>query len=38
MKTQAWWKAVTAEAPVAVPRMATRQATPRATPIWRVMA
>ena len=38
MKAQAWWKAVTAVAPVAVPRMATRQATPRAMPIWRVMA
>ena len=37
MKIQAWWKAVTAEAPVAVPRMATRPATPSAMPIWRVM-
>ncbi len=37
MKNQAWWKASTAEAPVAVPTMATRHATPSATPIWRVM-
>ena len=38
MNSQAWWKAETADAPEAVPRMATRQATPSATPIWRVMA
>ena len=37
MKIQAWWNAVTAEAPVAVPRMATRPATPSAMPIWRLM-
>ena len=38
MKSQAWWNAGTAAAPVAEPKMATRQATPRATPIWRDMA
>ena len=38
MKTHAWWNAAIADAPDAVPKMATRPATPRATPIWRVMA
>ena len=33
MNTQAWWNPLTADAPVALPRMATRQATPSATPI-----
>ena len=38
MNTQAWWKDVTLGTAPEEPRMATRHATPSATPIWRDMA